>query len=629
MAIIEHRGMLVVPYTQVSAGGNITVSIPQNLPTINALHIDPRPSASTGFIITSGLSSLIVSSANIISSHSVKLSFPNTSGIILPVNATPIVTYVGNDNNIHIVDSSNYIRVLPPVVSSIPPSTSLSSGTQPSTPVGSPRPPVTPLIPTSYASSPRGAFSLPYPRVPVGRVNVVARPDDLWLENDTSNEKDPIIYVVSDLHLSDKGPTEDFTDNAYTAFEKLMVQIEQELETHGKVQLVINGDWLDLWAVVPSVPRFHEHTSSDYEDRLKRILKEHNDFFLRLKDFLIKPGASLVYVLGNHDDILNPDDNIRPKRPEYDARMLLTELALALGGSSQKLSISPQFYKVPAYKLHIEHGHAIDKFNSFDPKSRASAWDPYKHDIATYGQIVVELFVNWAEMLPAYYKSRNYPSKEIVGEINTSSYKNILGAIDNLPNPLDYTICLEKKQRVCINSMKMAGIKTEVYERVEHIYLDIIDRFKFTNTTMREYYPSIFINKPFVDLLQNINEVVHIYGKGEKGKTSDRAKEINVNGEERMQIVVMGHTHSADIVKGGDFCYANTHTWTKQFKLNKDKTDVDELQNTWPNPAYPFVRISKKIPSYDPASVVKLEGATVKVGYNNISVDYLTIKDKT
>ena len=117
-------------------------------------------------------------------------------------------------------------------------------------------------------------------------------------------------YVISDLHLANGGRRDDFKKNR-TKFKNFLRMVKKQ-----KAQLVIAGDFLELWQTNPiDIARI-------YSDILNQ---------------LISIGAKIV--IGNHDYYLR---HFRGLKFLYDS------------------------YQIPGTKIFIQHGHQFDRFN--DPK---------------------------------------------------------------------------------------------------------------------------------------------------------------------------------------------------------------------------------------------------------------------
>ena len=117
-------------------------------------------------------------------------------------------------------------------------------------------------------------------------------------------------YIISDLHLADGRRRDDFKKNRIK-FKNFLRMVK-----HKKGQLIIAGDFLELWQTNPiDIARIYSN-----------ILNE-----------LISTGTKII--IGNHDYYLH---------------------------HFRKLNFLHDSYKIPGTKIFIQHGHQFDRFN--DPK---------------------------------------------------------------------------------------------------------------------------------------------------------------------------------------------------------------------------------------------------------------------
>ena len=106
-------------------------------------------------------------------------------------------------------------------------------------------------------------------------------------------------YVVSDLHVGDASPLDDFTqDHDFKRFVGLLGQRK-------KAELIINGDFLDfanLKLEDDSTRPFSRLGNTEEESlaKLERIIEGHPLVFDCLRDF-VDSGHRLVVIPGNHD----------------------------------------------------------------------------------------------------------------------------------------------------------------------------------------------------------------------------------------------------------------------------------------------------------------------------------------
>ncbi len=160
--------------------------------------------------------------------------------------------------------------------------------------------------------------------------------------------------VVSDFHLG-TGPglaggyrnlLEDFFfDEEFSAF--LDFHCSDEF-AHCSVELVLNGDILNLIQVDDLGVHSHLHTERGTCRALRRIFDGHPDFFDALSRFARFPRRRLSYVIGNHD------------------AAMLWPAAQAL--FEKRVGAAVQFHPV-SYRLqgvHIEHGQQHEELARLD-----------------------------------------------------------------------------------------------------------------------------------------------------------------------------------------------------------------------------------------------------------------------
>lgn len=166
-----------------------------------------------------------------------------------------------------------------------------------------------------------------------------------------------IKLVISDLHLGkgrlldNESSTNDLEEFLYD--QKLIEFIQyyssgefQDVD----VELIINGDFLNLLQVDYKGHYLTVLTEGVCCEMLQTVLDGHPEVFKSLAKFLEKPGKSVTYIIGNHDQAL-----LWPA-----CREMLNQV---LG--------QPIRYKNIVYffdGVHIEHGHMHEAANRFDPR---------------------------------------------------------------------------------------------------------------------------------------------------------------------------------------------------------------------------------------------------------------------
>ncbi|MEI8346033.1 MAG: metallophosphoesterase [Pseudomonadota bacterium] len=162
-----------------------------------------------------------------------------------------------------------------------------------------------------------------------------------------------LVLVISDLHLG-RGKflksgqlniLEDFFEDEH--FCEFLDYYSTDEYTEQEVQLVLNGDILNLIQI--DIDGVFHHLIDEWVTTLalKRILDGHPSFFRALKKFLARPNKKLTYVIGNHD------------------------LGMTFQGAQetfnhavgQKVEFVFEWEKTG---VHIEHGHRFEEMNSDD-----------------------------------------------------------------------------------------------------------------------------------------------------------------------------------------------------------------------------------------------------------------------
>jgi UDP-2,3-diacylglucosamine pyrophosphatase LpxH len=180
------------------------------------------------------------------------------------------------------------------------------------------------------------------------------------------------LVYVSDLHLTDDGPADDFEATAE------LCELLGSLHDHpGQVLLALGGDILDLLQV--EGPR---------EDRVARALEGPAAATIgdALRGLAARPGVRILYLVGNHDSALAWDAAARKLVAE---RFGVSEFALHARVRVERRDGRGEVVVV------AEHGDALDRWNR-----RTDPFDPLDVPI---GDHVVSEFVNRLEAASGRY----------------------------------------------------------------------------------------------------------------------------------------------------------------------------------------------------------------------------------
>lgn len=165
-----------------------------------------------------------------------------------------------------------------------------------------------------------------------------------------------IKIIVSDLHLGKGRLLEGGGLNSLEEFyygEKLVEFIHYystgAFREH-EVELIINGDFLNFLQCDYRGHFLSVITEGVSLEIMKDIVNGHKNVFKALSEFALKPGNSITYVVGNHDQAM-----LWPACRAYLNQVIGT----------------PVRYKNIVYffdGVHIEHGHMHEAANRMDPK---------------------------------------------------------------------------------------------------------------------------------------------------------------------------------------------------------------------------------------------------------------------
>jgi len=191
-------------------------------------------------------------------------------------------------------------------------------------------------------------------------------PDPCPLDLELRLEPGGRFVYVSDLHLTDTGPNDDFAATAE------LCELLDSLRDHpGQVVLALGGDILDLLQVGGSP-----------EERVARVLDgpAAEPIGAALRRLSARPGATVLYLVGNHDSTLAWDAAARKLVTD---RFGVTDFALHARVRVERADGGGEVVVV------AEHGDALDRWNR-----RTDPFDPL--DVPVGDHVVAE-FVNRLE----------------------------------------------------------------------------------------------------------------------------------------------------------------------------------------------------------------------------------------
>lgn len=199
-----------------------------------------------------------------------------------------------------------------------------------------------------------------------------------------------VTIVLSDLHLGRTDELEDFVDVNENAFVRFLKR-QSDDHKNRKIDLVILGDFLDIWQNATEQEKHAEHSKDvsiavdpDLDlNRAKEIVAKHSPAFEGLRDFLESNAdrCRIIITPGNHDHSLILGD-------------IQEIVKRAIAGNSDSLRkklILKTYYDEPELGIYAEHGNQFDGNNDYQ--------DFHHFGTETAGYFFVRLFWNRLEVL--------------------------------------------------------------------------------------------------------------------------------------------------------------------------------------------------------------------------------------
>ncbi len=173
-------------------------------------------------------------------------------------------------------------------------------------------------------------------------------------------------YVFSDIHLNSywhyhPGAGESARQKNLRLF---LARIERGLSSDDELLIILNGDILDInesWQDSPEPWSEDRHSVEQvYLKVLKEILESNSQIVEAVRQLLERPSTKIVYVMGNHDYLLEVFDS---------GHQLIRDMVFDCLPEELKRNDRITFvsdYQDENLGLYAEHGHKLDPFNSYN-----------------------------------------------------------------------------------------------------------------------------------------------------------------------------------------------------------------------------------------------------------------------
>jgi UDP-2,3-diacylglucosamine pyrophosphatase LpxH len=393
----------------------------------------------------------------------------------------------------------------------------------------------------------------------------------------------PVTMVVSDLHMGAADRYDDFVyqnDEFVSFVDELTASTEGR---HGRIELLINGDFLELAQVNPDAYQLGSSkfwcSESESLLKLRPILDGHSKVFAAIKRFQEARNQCTLFA-GNHD--------VELYWPKVQA--LLTAAA-----GNLRFELEHLWYSRYDGALRLSHGHMFDPGNSFKDWSNPflQAPDGLRLEMCA-GTMFMVKFVNWmeheypfADNVHPNWRLATILWKEakdglalaawLFGRFAARHPKFTLGADED-----DALAHMSKMGDWVVTYLQSnAPFRRKVTDLWNEVYgasvtpNDIVS-WLATPDEVERFVADVLVRvspEQWLPVFDGVRPSTLQIAKSGRWKSKEALrKEASLQFEEAgTEIVTIGHTHEYDTFSNGSQRYYNTGSWTRSLPWSKDK----------------------------------------------------------
>jgi UDP-2,3-diacylglucosamine pyrophosphatase LpxH len=411
-----------------------------------------------------------------------------------------------------------------------------------------------------------------------------------------------VTLVVSDLHMGDGAPGDDFVDDSHQFANFIRAQAATPEGHAGDIELIINGDFLEFVQVLPDAYTLDSSTywcaEGESVSKLDRILTGHPDVFEALNEFQKQHNRVTVFA-GNHDVDLYWEAVQRKIREKAgDINIETGQVTFTRYGG----------------RLRISHGHLFD---SIDPANNFQNWhnpilsqpadaNPKRLEMCP-GTLFVVKFVNFLE--------EKYPFADNLHPV--TALAGILGREDRWGltavawSMLRFTTRYPKAflsaegRGAEVGAQLLNAIQSDSFLRgkIASVYRDVLGQPGMNAAQVKQALDSEDAISTFIEQLLRAEPAWDkwlgvldmakpgVLGIGEAGgntlsivaagKVDVRAACIEIaraQWKAGADIVILGHTHLPQTFKEGNRVYYNPGSWTRYVE-NAETLTLEQLKD--------------------------------------------------
>ena len=361
-------------------------------------------------------------------------------------------------------------------------------------------------------------------------------------------------YFISDLHIGDKSPWDQFGNEKAELLIKLLERIDRDMNHHG--ELILLGDIFDftLLAGHETLPQ-----KVDSAKIFARVSKAYPHLFKAFREF-IRAGNSLFYVWGNHDYLM------RFKKHGHQFQKAVLK---RLWDSFRQWHIwFSDYYVSPSHRLYAEHGHMYDMTNVH-----------INGDHIILGNLMASKFIKkWQSWKSNIHIEGDEPEEasqpfRVLGNIRP--WPNIIYYINRL---IDKGVLAEEVKKELVKDLY--NIQEESKSSLPHIFFRILESMPwfiqdgYVSSRLRDEAPRSLRKKAKL-LLKGYSTDLSVV---RRRATIGNMKDLNFV----PKMVVFGHTHFMEhTLDEGKYFYVNTGSWQSTVFVDH-KGRIMKVQNNCP-----------------------------------------------
>lgn len=420
------------------------------------------------------------------------------------------------------------------------------------------------------------------------------------------------LYVVSDVHLNNhKYDKNDFAENPERKiFREFLSRVIDEFESGEQILLVLNGDIFDITSSWFNSLMPWEENANIEELVCKVVLEIINnnlDVFHELREILKRGSSKIVYVIGNHDGLLE----IYPNAQKLIKNKLLEGLSSELTESNPIKFVN--CYENKELGLYVEHGHRLDPHNLYDSTQKPPL-----------GDVINILIVNrFLEKTVNKLKEYGY-SEDVINKI-----KNRLHDIEYIRPLVLIPLWIETIAKENESEPESKGKKESLQTILRSIIAEILLDKNMSRYIVNKLHIPMFILHSAAKLLIRLPQVMplvsYICTRLVRRTHSNRFQikvATKLSEEKGYKLICFGHTHIPFFkALSPTSYYFNTASWTpviNLFKFDEYEMPTEEIltldEHFKKVERCGYLKVEKDLK--DPKAKAKFSLQTIQIGEN-------------